>query len=81
MRLDMSESTGVLETPTTDPTESGTLPIERWGTASYFARIARVDLETAAYWVRTVYRPGHRIGHPFLSIDGCPGCNYETAAR
>ena len=63
----------------TDP-DGDMLPVEKWGTATLFARLAHVDQVTAAYWVRTVYRPGHRIAHPFLSIKDCPGCAYETAA-
>lgn len=78
MSLDVS---GAVMAPPTEPAESGTLPVERWGTSSYFARRARVSLDEAAYWLRTVYRPAHRVGHPFLRIDGCPGCAYETAAR
>jgi hypothetical protein len=52
-----------------------------WGTASHFRRLARVDVDTAAYWLATVHRPAHRISHPFLNVEGCPGCAFETAAQ
>jgi hypothetical protein len=56
-------------------------PPESWGTARFFARLARAEHDVAAYWVGTVHRPAHRVGHPRLNIDGCPGCAYEQAAK
>jgi hypothetical protein len=52
---------------------------ETWGTASRFRRLARVDADTAAYWLLTVHRPAHRVGHPLLNVEDCPGCAFETA--
>lgn len=64
-----------------EPVNTGTPASPSWGTATLFQRLTRVDLETAAYWLRTVARPAHRLSHPFLSIAGCPGCTYEKAAH
>ncbi len=50
-----------------------------FGTATYFSRMTGVDLETSAYWVSTVDRPAHRMGHPRLNVEGCPGCVFERA--
>jgi hypothetical protein len=72
-------SSGTLTLPPTEPTKHGTPPADRWGTAVLFARLARVELQVAAYWLKTVYRPAHRAYHPRLNIAGCPGCAYETA--
>jgi hypothetical protein len=54
---------------------------ETWGTASRFRRLARVDADTASYWLRTVGRRAHHFGHPNLNIDRCPGCAFEDSAK
>lgn len=53
---------------------------DTWGTASRFRRLAKVDPDVAAYWLTTVHRVTHRTGHPQLTVVGCPGCIFETAA-
>ncbi len=58
---------------------TATVVPETWGTATYFARLARVDQGTSIYWVTRVARRAHKLGHPFLSIAGCPGCLFERA--
>ncbi len=62
---------GVIVPPPTDSPD--------FGTSSSFSRMTGVDSETAAYWVATVSRAAHRVGHPRLNIDGCPGCTFERA--
>jgi hypothetical protein len=52
---------------------------DTWGTPSRFRRLARVDLDDAAYWLAAVSRPAHRAGHPRLNVKRCPGCVFETA--
>ena len=72
----LTDVTGVSSPPATNRPE-----VDTWGTASYFRRLARVDLDVAAYWVGQVHRPAHRFQHPHLNIEGCPGCAFETAVR
>lgn len=52
---------------------------DTWGTASQFRRLARVDQDVAAYWLDTVHRPAHRVAHPRLNVESCPGCVFELA--
>lgn len=69
-----ANASGVLCPPATRPAGIGT-----WGTATHFSRLTGADHETSAYWVRVVARGAHRMGHPKLTIEGCPGCAYEQA--
>lgn len=54
--------------------------VESWGSLRQFMRLTGVDELGSYYWIVTVWRPAHRVGHPFLNIVDCPGCLFETAA-
>jgi hypothetical protein len=74
---------GASSPPTTPPAASVTGATigdtDTWGTITRFRRLTRVQRADADYWTRVVSRPAHRMGHPNLTIQGCPGCLFETA--
>lgn len=54
---------------------------ESWGSLRRFMRLTGVDEVDGYYWIVTVWRPAHRVSHPFLSIKDCPGCLFEASVR
>ncbi len=73
-----ADASGAVAVAPTQSAGTGTPGPDRWGTSTLFERLTRADRAVAAYWVATVARPAHRLGHPLLNQD-CPGCRYELA--